>query len=166
MKTDRFPTMIFIRTWVVAGPAGVLLIAVALLQTSAPLLADDVSNARAMICTPVLVTRCTPDGECVSLPPWELNIPQFIEVDLENKMLRTTRSSGQDRSSPIEHLEREGELIFLQGVENGRAFSFVIAADTGMASIAVARDGLVVTVFGACTPAPASAGASAGEEDN
>ncbi len=162
MNTDQFPTVAFIKAWFVAG----VLVSMALLQASTPLLADDISNARAVICTPVLVTQCTPDGECVSLPPWELNIPQFIEIDLEKKMLRTTEASGHDRSSPIEHLERDGDLIFLQGVENGRAFSFVIAADTGRTSIAVTRDGLVVTVFGACTPTPTSGEAAAGEEED
>jgi hypothetical protein len=39
----------------------------------------------------------------------------------------------------------------------GRAFSFVIVEKTGMASIAVAREGMTVSVFGACTPMPAPA---------
>ncbi len=37
--------------------------------------------------------------------------------------------------------------------EQGRAFSFVVVEETGMVSIAVARDGVTVSVFGACTPA-------------
>ena len=45
-------------------------------------------------------------------------------------------------------------LIILQGAEAGRAFSFTINEATGMASIAVARDGTGVVVFGACTPTP------------
>jgi len=49
-------------------------------------------------------------------------------------------------------LERDGGLIFIQGVEMGRAFSFVISESTGMLSVAVARDGKNVSVFGACTP--------------
>ena len=52
----------------------------------------------------------------------------------------------------------------LQGFENGRAFSFLIAEKTGRASIAVARDGLGVSVFGACTPLPPSSGRSNGKK--
>ena len=131
-------------------------LALAVLLTAAPLLADDVSEADKLLCTAVQVTRCFADGDCVISPPWELNVPQFIEVDLVDKRLSTTRASGQNRSTPIKNLEREDGLIFLQGVENGRAFSFVITEETGMVSIAVARDGLAVSVFGACTPMPAA----------
>jgi hypothetical protein len=43
-------------------------------------------------------------------------------------------------------------MLFLQGIEKGRAFSFEIEEETGYLSVAVAREGLVVAVFGVCTP--------------
>ncbi len=129
-----------------------VLIALALALTSAPLPADDLTGARRFLCTAVQVTACYDDGECYTLPPWELNVPQFIEVDLEKRTLATTAASGQNRSTPIKNLEREDGQIVLQGFENGRAFSFLISEKTGRASIAVAREGLAVSVFGACTP--------------
>ncbi len=144
--------------------AHILATSLALLLASPALFADDVSEAENLLCTAVQVAKCLADGgECTSLPPWELNVPQFIEIDLGNRRLNTTRASGQNRSTPIKTLEREGGLIILQGLENGRAFSFVIAEETGMASIAVARDGLAVTVFGACTPMPAASGPAGGD---
>lgn len=136
----------------------ILVLAFALLTATTTIWADDVSGADNLLCSAVQVTQCHADGECLSSPPWELNVPQFIVVDLGNKKLSTTEASGENRTTPIKNLERDGGLIFLQGVENGRAFSFVIAEETGMASIAVARDGMAVTVFGACTPQPASSG--------
>jgi hypothetical protein len=42
-------------------------------------------------------------------------------------------------------------LIFLQGIEGGRAFSFVIEEAGGHMTVSVARDGISVNVFGACT---------------
>ena len=127
-------------------------------MASAPLAADDLTGAQRFLCTAVQVTACYDDGECLTVPPWELNIPQFIEVDLEARTLATTRASGQNRSTPIKNLEREEGQIVLQGFENDRAFSFLITEKTGMASIAVAREGLGVSVFGACTPMPGSPG--------
>ena len=56
--------------------------------------------------------------------------------------------------TPIRSLSREDGLIVLQGIEAGRAFSFVIDEESGMVSVAVARDGLTVSIFGACTPMP------------
>jgi hypothetical protein len=123
---------------------------------AAVLPADDLTGSEQFLCTAVEVTLCSAGGECTSQPPWNLNIPQFIIIDLDKKTLSTTEASGENRSTPIKNLEREGGLIFLQGVENGRAFSFVIAEEDGLASIAVARDGLSVAVFGACTPTTAA----------
>lgn len=115
-------------------------------------LADELAGRDRLLCSAVEVTVCSNEGECSSEPPWNLNIPQFIEVDLEAKTLSTTAASGENRSTPIRTLMREDGLIFLQGIEAERAFSFVISEIDGMASIAVARDGVTVSVFGACTP--------------
>ena len=113
--------------------------------------ADDLSQASVLLCSAVQATVCTPDGDCTIGPPWNWNIPQFIEVDLAKKILRTTKASGENRSTPVKNLERQDGVIYLQGVEKGRAFSFAIEEDTGFATIAVARQGIGVTVFGACT---------------
>lgn len=137
--------------------AGVIAILVTLLSTSNSG-ADDVRGASRFLCTAAEVTACFALGECVSLPPWELNVPQFIEIDLTEKVLATTAASGLNRSTPIKNLERVDGLIVLQGFEMGRAFSFVITEATGRASIAVAREDLAVTVFGACTPLGAEVG--------
>ena len=119
---------------------------------AAPVLADDLTGADRFLCTADEASICSMEGECVTAEPWTLNIPQFIEVDLAEKTLATTEASGEDRQTTIKVLEREGGLILIQGSEQGRAFSFVIAEEDGVASIAVARDGATVSVFGACTP--------------
>jgi len=117
---------------------------------------DDLTGQDQILCTAVHVSKCTAGGECESELPWNLNIPQFLEVNLKDRNVSTTQASGENRATPIKSLERENGLILLQGSEAGRAFSFVIVENTGMASIAVARDALTVSVFGACTPMPAS----------
>ena len=50
-------------------------------------------------------------------------------------------------------MSRTGGKIFLQGVENGRAFSFLINEATGSLTVAVSRDGVAVAAFGSCTNA-------------
>ena len=118
--------------------------------------ADDVTGQDQILCTAVQVTICGMEGDCKIQPPWALNVPQFVEIDLKGQKLSTTKASGENRSTPIRTILKENGEIYLQGVEGGRAFSFVIEEDTGMASIAVAREGKIVSVFGACTPLPAS----------
>ncbi len=119
-------------------------------------MADNLSDSSSFLCTSVFASRCTPDGECEGGPAWNYNVPQFIEIDLNKKSMSTTKASGENRTTPIKNLEREDGLIILQGVQLGRAFSFVINEETGVASIAVALDGHGVIVSGACTPMPES----------
>lgn len=127
----------------------------ALTSTSAAVLrGDDVSGKDQLLCTVIEATQCTPDGECRSDDLSELNIPQFLVIDLKAKTVSTTKASGQQRSSPIGNLVRDGGLIVIQGLENGRAFSFEIDETNGMASMAVARDGVTISGFGVCTPLP------------
>lgn len=121
---------------------------------SGALRADDLRNVNRFLCTAVQATVCRDDDDCEIGVPWEFNIPQFIQVDLDKKTLSTTPASGENRSTPIKSVERQNGLIILQGSEKGRAFSWVITEATGMATVAVARNGVAVAVFGACTPTP------------
>ena len=130
----------------------VMVLLITVVPTAA--LADNVKDAEGILCTAVQATVCTQEGDCEIGAPWNWNIPQFIEIDFAEQVLRTTRASGENRQTPIRNIEWEAGLIFLQGVERGRAFSFAIEQETGLVSIAVARNGITVSVFGACTPLP------------
>jgi hypothetical protein len=119
-------------------------------------LADNLTGARQFLCSAVLTTACTPEDECMSETPWKLNIPRFIEIDLDKQELRTTQASQENRKTPIKHIRNDDGLIVLQGYEAGRAFSLMIDEESGKLTAAVARDDLGVVVFGACTPLPTS----------
>jgi hypothetical protein len=123
--------------------------------------ADDLTGSDLLLCAAVQGTVCFDDGECVVDLPSNLNIPQFIEVDLAAGHLATTRASGENRSTPIAHVSREDGTIVLQGFEMGRAFSLVISEPTGLLTAAVASEGRAVAVFGSCTPRAATATAGA-----
>ncbi len=127
-----------------------VLVAVAL-----PVAADDLTGADRFLCAAVQANVCTPEGKCESGPPWGWNIPAFVEVDLAAKKLGTTPKSGERRETAIPSIRRDNGLIVLQGFEMGRAYSVLIKEGTGEASFAVAREHLVVSVFGSCTPQPA-----------
>ena len=114
--------------------------------------ADDLTNQQLLLCTSVSAMHCSEDGDCVVDMPWNLNIPQFLQLNLKDKTMSTTKASGENRATPIKTLTREGGQIYLQGLEGGRAFSFVINEESGLLSAGVATDGKVVSVFGACTP--------------
>ena len=132
----------------IAGVAALLVLA----GGTAAARADDLTGQDRILCVAVEVTRCMESGTCTSELPWNLNIPQFIEIDLKAKTFSTTKASGENRMTEMRTLLRENDLLVLQGFEAGRAFSFVIHEPSGMASVAVARDGLTVSIFGSCTP--------------
>ncbi len=114
--------------------------------------ADNLSGAERLLCASSQVVRCNSIGDCETGPPWEWNMPAFIQVDLKKKLLSTPAASAEQRRSPITYVREAGRIV-LQGTENGRALSTVIDEETGLASSAIALDGLTITVFGVCTPA-------------
>ena len=118
--------------------------------------ADDLKGADKLLCSSGQLAACFDDGVCEHASPQALNVPAFIEVDLAKKQLSTTPASGENRVSPIRNLERADGRIVIQGVEGGRAFSFLIDEESGALTAAVARDGIGVVVFGNCTPSPAA----------
>lgn len=120
-----------------------------------PSRADDLTGVDRFVCANGSVSVCCDDGQCASGLPAELDIPQFIEFDLAQKRVSTTKASGLNRMSPIDNLKRVDGKLVLQGVENQRAYSFLIDEKTGAMSAAVARDGCNVMAFGSCTPLPA-----------
>ena len=123
-----------------------------LVAAAGPASADDLTGATRFLCTPIQATLCIEDGECAVELPWNVNIPQFIEVDLAAGQLATTAASGENRTTPIDHLRRkEGDIVF-HGYEMGRAFSWVIDEASGRVTVAIATDGISVAIFGACTP--------------
>jgi len=124
--------------------------AILVLLISGSSVADDISDSDRFLCSSSKVVVCFEDGDCVTFAPWEIGVPQFVVIDTK-KIVSTTKASGENRSTPLPVIRREDSTIFLQGVEGGRAFSFVIEEETGVLTVAVSRDGLTVSVFGACT---------------
>ena len=114
--------------------------------------AENLQGVDKMICsTGGQVQICLEDGDCYSTVPWELDIPEFVVIDTKKNTISTTKASGENRSTTFGRVEKTAGLIYLQGIDRGRAFSFVIHEQTGRMTVAVSRDGISVTVFGACT---------------
>jgi len=134
------------------SPTIVCVVALAALTLVLPVAADDVTGESEILCSTSRVKECFADGGCVEGPPETWNIPRFTRIDLDRMTLTTTEASGKSRSTPIERVEREGNDIALQGAENGKAFSFLLKADTGATSVAIALEGSVLAGFGYCTP--------------
>ncbi len=106
-----------------------------------------------MICAASQVQICIEDDTCYAATPDELDVPDFVIIDTDKQTISTTRASGLNRSTEFLGVSKADGLIYLQGIEGGRAFSFVIHEATGRMTVSVARDGISVSVFGVCTDA-------------
>lgn len=113
--------------------------------------AENLDGVDEMICSAAQAQVCLENGQCYTAVPWELAIPDFVVINTRKKTISTTKASELNRSTSFSKVEKTDGLIYLQGIENGRAFSFVIDEATGRMTVAVSRDGMSVTVFGACT---------------
>ena len=113
--------------------------------------ADNLEGVDNMICAAAQVQICIENDSCYSATAAELGVPDFVVIDTKKKLISTTKTSGLNRSTSFTSVSKSEGLIFLQGIEDGRAFSFVLDEQTGRMTVAVSRDGLTVSVFGACT---------------
>jgi len=113
--------------------------------------ADPLTGVNRFVCAASQVQICLEGDTCYTASPWELGVPEFVVIDLKKKSISTTKASEGKRATTFSKPIKEDGKIFFQGFEGGRAFSFVVHEATGYMSAAVARDGMVISVFGACT---------------
>ena len=113
--------------------------------------AEQLIGVNRFVCAASQVQICIESDSCYLASAWELSVPDFVVIDLKKKNISTTKASGLNRSTQFSSVRKDEGLVYLQGVEGGRAFSFVIDEESGRMTVAVSRDGLAVNVFGICT---------------
>jgi hypothetical protein len=113
--------------------------------------ADDLRGVNRMICAAAQVQICIENDTCYEASAAELGVPDFVVIDTKKKTISTTKSSYENRSTTFTSVSKSDGLLYLQGVEGERAFSFVIDEATGRMTVAVSRYGIAFSVFGACT---------------
>jgi hypothetical protein len=129
------------------------MIVIAGLATAGLAYAENLEGVDRMICAAADVQICIEYDTCYSAAPMDLGVPEFVIIDTDDKTISTTKSSTETRSTTFSDVQKHDGLIYLQGVEGGRAFSFVIDEASGRMTVAVSRDGMSISVFGACTDA-------------
>jgi hypothetical protein len=105
-----------------------------------------------LLCAPSTVLECGEVGECRRATAEDANLPRFVKIDVGQRMVSAVGDSA--RTSPIVTVERADQNLVLQGGQNGRGWSAVIAGDTGLLSFSVTAPGVGFVVFGACMPLP------------
>ena len=103
-----------------------------------------------LLCVPIEIIECGVEGDCVTATAEAVNIPQFIRVNFEKKMLSAADDTG--REAPIKNLEHNNGRMIMHGGQNGRGWTVVISQETGKMSATVSEEEAGFVIFGACTP--------------
>ena len=127
-------------------------VALATLLMSSPLWADDLTGSDALLCYGWSAAVCRIEGECESTTPWQLNMPDFLKLDLEAGIAETTETAPHARETELQSVEREDGTIVLQGRQGERAFSWLISEATGEGTLTISTLGEGITIFTLCTP--------------
>jgi hypothetical protein len=102
-----------------------------------------------LLCAVQDVMECGPGGDCQRRTLDAVNFPPFLVVDVGAQSMAA--DDGSNRTAPIQHIERADGRVILQGGQMGRAWSAVIAQDTGRLSAGVLDQQGAFVLFGACT---------------
>ncbi len=117
--------------------------------TASPVRAAKFDGSVPLLCVPVQITECDAGGRCYQGTAEDVNLPQFIKINVREKML-----SGVDeapRTTPIDYLEREGGKLVLHGGQDGKGWTVVISEETGKLAATISEERTGFIVFGACT---------------
>ena len=108
-------------------------------------------GSKDIICSVGDVVACVEDSSCVQGTARGFELPEFVILDSQKKVIRGAYESGHKEVSPVKNLERNGEHLVLQGVENSRGWNIAINTKTGHMSGSAVGDAVSFLVFGACT---------------
>lgn len=113
--------------------------------------AGELDGSSNVVCATTDVVGCVDGPGCLQGHARTFELPEFMFIDFQQKVVRATRESGHKEVSPIKNLEQTGTQLILQGVENGHGWTISIDQKNGrMTTIASGQD-LGFIIFGACT---------------
>lgn len=123
---------------------------ITVLMTAFPVGAEDVfDGTKPLLCASVEAIDCSPGEACEKGLPEIIGAPQFMRVDFEKKVV-----IGPKRTAEIRLMEKNDDLITLQGYELGMGWTLVIDRTAGKMTVTFAKAESAFVVFGACTTLP------------
>src|SRR4029453_13867391 len=106
-------------------------------------------GSKPMLCAVTRGSGGTKDGNCERSAPQEgNNLPGFMRVDVKGKLLSDNDGSG--RKTEINSSAIVDNQLMLQGAENGKAWTIVIASDSGAFGSSVVEDDGLFAFCGVC----------------
>ncbi len=127
-------------------------ISVAVLIASACLLSAAASAATgAYMCAFTDVYECETVTGCKRASLHDINIPEFVVVDLDKKQLTGASLTDEHRTEDIEGMTSTDKLIFLHGTQHEETWNATITLETGELAGGITSGRSSFAVFGNCT---------------
>jgi hypothetical protein len=133
-----------------------LLLSLVLITT--PVMAGNFDGSKTLICSAADVVECLPGGECERVLPDDVDFPDFLRINFEDKEIRTQQSGREKLKTSIERMESVDGKLILQGAEDGRedtkdglGWTIAIDEEDGKMVLSGSGTGVAFVVFGACT---------------
>ena len=130
----------------------ILLIALMVGLAGLPSLAQEKENLKPMVCAAIETYDCGFGEDCARGSASDVNLPIFLGIDFEKKMITGTMDDGSVRTTEIQRMEQLAGGIIIQGVQDGLGFSLSYNMSTKKITGAVSGDQVGFVIFGACKP--------------
>ena len=134
------------------GEPLILILLIALMVGVATLssLAQEKEDLNPIVCAAIETYDCGFGEGCTRGSAIDINLPIFLGIDFEKKMITGTMDDGSVRTTEIQRVEQLPGGIILQGIEGGLGFSLSYNTTTRKITGAVSGDQVGFVIFGVC----------------
>ena len=113
--------------------------------------ADDISGSDSLLCYGLSAARCEIGEACEAVAPWQLNLPDFVKLDLRGKRIQTTAGSSDQRGNAAADRAARQRCDSDSWLARRARVQLVHFRDHREGTLSVAGHGQGVTVFTVCT---------------
>ena len=104
-----------------------------------------------ILCATIEAYECSQGEQCLMGEASNINAPQFIRLNLVEKMAQAERPDGEAISSEIRIATQSDDHVILQGAQDDRGWSMRLDMTSGQMSLTASGDRIAFVLFGACT---------------
>ena len=113
--------------------------------------AKEINEKDQLICAISETALCRENAGCTEGSVELVNLPLLLRLNLEKKTIKSTRISGETRTSTILAVNTSKNNLILQGVQEGSGWSMTVDKKNGQMSVSSSLDGEGYIAFGVCT---------------
>jgi hypothetical protein len=118
--------------------------------------AGDFDGSKPLLISVIRVMECTPEDGCREATPASIELPQFLKIDFNKKLIMPAAAGDETPATTIERQEVVDGKLILQGAEDGYenmrdglGWTIAISEASGRVVLTASGDQVAFVVFGA-----------------